>query len=155
MPVKTVAILSPGDMGHAVGRALVDHGLEVITSLDGRSDRTRRLASEGNIQDVPDLKEMASRADLILSILVPSEAIGVARNVAGAIRGMASAPPFVDCNAVSPQSARVMSEIIGEAGGSFIDGSIIGGPPGRGASPRIYISGPWLQNHGRAGWQGD
>ena len=142
MPVKTVAILSPGDMGHAVGRALVDHGLEVITSLDGRSDRTRRLASEGNIQDVPDLKEMSYRADLILSILVPSEAIGVARNVAGAIRGMASAPPFVDCNAVSPQSARVMSEIIGEAGGRFIDGSIIGGPPGRGASPRIYISGP-------------
>ena len=142
MPVKTVAILSPGDMGHAVGRALGDHGLEVITSLEGRSARTRRLASEGNFQDVPDLVELASRADLILSILVPSEAIGVARRVADAIRGSSSAPPFVDCNAVSPQTAQVMSDIIGAAGGTFIDGSIIGGPPRAGASPRIYVSGP-------------
>lgn len=142
MPIKTVAILSPGDMGHAVGRALGNHGLEVITSLEGRSERTRKLAFDGNFQDVPDLKELASRADLILSILVPSEAIGVARKMADAIRDSGSAPPFVDCNAVSPQSAQVMSEIIGTAGGSFVDGSIIGGPPGRGASPRIYVSGP-------------
>ena len=142
MRVKTVAILSPGDMGHAVGRALGEHGFNVITSLEGRSPRTRRLASEGNFQDVPDLKELASRADLILSILVPSEAIGVARRIADSIRDSGSAPPFVDCNAVSPQTAHAMSEIIGTAGGSFIDGSIIGGPPGSGASPRIYVSGP-------------
>ena len=43
---------------------------------------------------------------------------------------------------VSPQSAHVMHDVISAAGGSFIDGSIIGGPPGRGAPPRIYVSGP-------------
>ncbi len=142
MPIQTVAIMSPGDMGHAVGRTLAEHGLKVITSLEGRSARTRKLASEGNFQDVPDLQEMASRADLILSILVPSEATSVARRVADAIRDSASAPPFVDCNAVSPQTAQAMSEIIGAAGGTFIDGSIIGGPPRGSASPRFYVSGP-------------
>jgi 3-hydroxyisobutyrate dehydrogenase-like beta-hydroxyacid dehydrogenase len=142
MRITTVAILSPGDMGHAVGRALGNHGLKVITCLKGRSERTRRLASKGNFQDVPDLKELVSRADLILSILVPSEAIGVAQRVADAIQDSGSGPPFVDCNAVSPQSAQVMYDIIGAVGGSYIDGSIIGGPPGRGTPPRIYVSGP-------------
>ena len=142
MTVNTVAILSPGDMGHAVGRALGEHGLEVITCLDGRSERTRGLAQKGGFSDVPTLKDMVSRADLVLSILVPSEAVGVAKRVAEAIRATGSGTPFADCNAVSPQSALVMGEMINEAGGRFIDGSIIGGPPGRGTPPRIYVSGP-------------
>ncbi|SVC42269.1 uncharacterized protein METZ01_LOCUS295123, partial [marine metagenome] len=33
MSLETVAILSPGDMGHTVGRVLVEHGLRVITYL--------------------------------------------------------------------------------------------------------------------------
>ena len=86
MPVKTVAILSPGDMGHAVGRALGETGLDVITCLQGRSERTRKLARRGNIRDVTNLEEMVTQADLILSILVPEEAVGVARSVADALR---------------------------------------------------------------------
>ena len=99
MAVNTVAILSPGDMGHAVGRALGEHGLEVITCLDGRSERTRRLAEKGGFRDVPTLKDMISQADLVFSILVPSEAIGVARRVAEAIRVTGSDTAFADCNA--------------------------------------------------------
>ena len=142
MAVKTVAILSPGDMGHAVGRALGEHGLDVITCLKGRSERTRQLAEKGSFRDVPVLEEMVSQADLVISILVPAEAVGVAGRVADAIRSAGTDTPFADCNAVSPQSAHVMSDVVGRAGGRFIDGSIIGGPPGRGAPPRFYVSGP-------------
>ena len=35
MQIQTVAILSPGDMGSNVGRALRENGLNVITCLDG------------------------------------------------------------------------------------------------------------------------
>ena len=142
MAVKTVAILSPGDMGHAVGRALGVRGIDVITCLDGRSERTRRLAREGNFRDVPSLEEMVSQADLVMSILVPGEAIGVAGLVADAIQSAGTDTPFADCNATSPQSAHVMNDVVTRAGGRFIDASIIGGPPGRGASPRFYASGP-------------
>ena len=47
MPLKTVGLLSPGDMGHIVGNVLVTHGLRVITCLQGRSERTRTLAEKG------------------------------------------------------------------------------------------------------------
>ena len=142
MAINTVAILSPGDMGHAVGRALGEHGLDVITCLKGRSERTRTLARQGNFRDVPSLEEMVSQADLVISILVPAQAVNVARDVADALRATGEDTYFADCNAVSPQTAEIMNDIITVAGGRFIDGSVIGGPPGKGAPPRIYVSGP-------------
>ena len=142
MGLETIAILSPGDMGHGVGKALGEHGYDVITCLSGRSQRTRGLAAAGGFRDVPSLEEMTSQADLIMSILVPAEAVGVARLVADAMRAAGTARPFADCNAVSPRSASVVESIIGDAGGDYIDGGIIGGSPARGAAPRIYTSGP-------------
>ena len=78
MSLETVAILSPGDMGHTVGRVLVEHGLRVITCLKERSQRTRSLAESAGILDVPTFQALVSEADIILSILVPSRAEKVA-----------------------------------------------------------------------------
>ena len=134
MSVRMVAILSPGDMGHAVGWALGDHGLDVITCLRGRSERTSGLARAGNIRDVADLGQLVSEADLVLSIIPPAQAVGVARQVAEAIRSARANTFFADCNAVSPETTRSIAGIIDEAGGRFMDASIIGSPPGRGAA---------------------
>ena len=142
MPLKTIAILSPGDMGHGVGKALGEHGYDVITCLDGRSQRTRDLAAAGNFRDVPTLADMVTQADLIMSILVPAQALEVAEAVADALREANVSRPFADCNAVSPQTATRMESIINAAGGEYIDGGIIGGSPAHGAVPRIYVSGP-------------
>lgn len=141
MPVKTIAILSPGDMGHAVGRALGENGYAVITCLEGRSARTRELAQQGNIRDVPTYDALVNEADLILSILVPSQATDTAGKVADALRETGEDTYYVDCNAVSPKTSQAMNQVITTAGGRFIDGGIIGGPPGRGAPPRFYVSG--------------
>ena len=140
--VKTVALLSPGDMGSNVGRALRENGLIVITCLTERSQRTRELSEIAGIIDVPDFAEMIERADLVLSVLVPERAVDVARQVAGVIEKSGKPLPFADCNPVAPVVARQMADIIDGAGGKYIDGGIIGGPPGRGEPPRFYASGP-------------
>ena len=142
MGLETIAILSPGDMGHGVGKALAEHGYRVITCLAGRSRRTMDLAAAAGFADVSPLQEMVREADLVMSILVPAEAVGVARDVAEAMRASGVSRPFADCNAVSPRSAAEMASIIGAAGGDYIDGGIVGGSPARGAVPRIYTSGP-------------
>ena len=129
-------------MGHAVGRALGEHGLDVITCLQGRSERTKGLARQANIRDVPTLEEMVSQADLVLSILVQAEAIDVAHRVADAIRRTGAEIFYADCNAVSPRSVATLDAVIRDAGGRFIDGSIVGYPPGIEPRPRIYASGP-------------
>ena len=143
MTLKTVAILSPGDMGHSVGKVLGEHGFDVITCLLGRSDRTKRLALEGNFRVVSTINQLVKEADVVLSILVPDYAQTVAEEVAGALRITESSGYFADCNAVSPRKSLLIADIINNAGGHYIDGGIIGGSPGKGGSaPRFYVSGP-------------
>ena len=142
MPIKTIGIMSPGDMGHAVGRALGENGFDVITCLEGRSERTRTLAQQGNFRDVSSLEELVSQADLIMCILVPAQAERVAIGVAEALKSTGQTTYYADCNAVSPRTSLRLADIINAAGGRFIDGGIIGGPPSRGAPPRFYVSGP-------------
>ena len=48
---------------------------------------------------------------------------------------------YADCNAIAPQTARRIEEIVTAAGGHFVDGGIIGGPPREGARTRLYVSG--------------
>lgn len=142
MDVQTVAILSPGDMGSNVGRALREHGLDVITCLDGRSSRTRELAVDAGIVDVSPMSALLGRADIVLSILVPERAVEVAREVAGWVAETGTPLAFADCNPVAPATALEMAAIIDGAGGRYIDAGIVGSPPGRGEPPRFYASGP-------------
>jgi 3-hydroxyisobutyrate dehydrogenase-like beta-hydroxyacid dehydrogenase len=141
MSIETVAVLSPGDMGHAVGRALGKHGLRVITCLAGRSQRTAGLAQQAGIEDVPTLEEVVRQADLVLSILVPAQASGLAQQVAEALKATGEDTLYADCNAVSPKTAQEIGDVITKAGGRFIDAGIVGGPPSDTESPRIYVSG--------------
>jgi len=140
--IETVGIISPGDMGHVVGQVLHAHGLRVITSLQGRSRRTKTLADQANIEDVGTLQNLVAEADLILSILVPAEAVSAAHQVAQAIRATNKALLYVDCNAIAPQTVRQIETIISAAGGRFVDASIIGPPPRKPGATRFYASGP-------------
>ncbi len=141
MPVNTVAILSPGDMGSGVGYMLGQHEIDVTTYLRGRSNRTRRLASNAHFRDMPTMGLLVEQADLILSITVPDQAVTVATTVANAMRTTGKNTVYADCNAVSPQTTRQIEAIITDAGGRYVDGGIIGGSPTRGAPPRFYVSG--------------
>ena len=141
MPVGTIAILSPGEMGGAVGGALSRSGFQVITSLEGRSERSRQSAQRHGIRDVGGYDALVRAADLVLSILVPAEAVAVATRTAEAMRSAKRGIYYADCNAVAPATVQAMAKIVESAGGNFIDGGIIGGPPRAGYAPRFYASG--------------
>ena len=141
MTLNKVAILSPGAMGHAVGRVLAEHGVDIITCLAGRSERTHRLASAAGFTEMPTLEDLVCEADLVLSILVPVDAEASACQLAGALKATGAQPYIADCNAISPMRSAKIEAVIQSAGGRFIDASIIGPPPGQGAPPRFYVSG--------------
>jgi len=138
---RTIAILMPGDMGHAVGRVLRDHGQDVVTCLQGRSAHSRALAAEGGLRDIPELTDLVRQCDMILSILPPAAALAQAETVAAAMRTAGATPVYVDCNAISPATATAVSEIVAAAGAPFIDAGIIGAAPGKGSATRFYASG--------------
>ncbi len=142
--LNTIGILSPGDMGHTVGDVLRYNGLRVITCLEGRSQRTHGLAQKAGIVDVPTYIELVAEADLILSIMVPAEAMNAAEIVADALQQTEANLTYADCNAIAPQTVRKLGEVITSAGGIFVDASIIGPPPRRPGATRFYASGPQL-----------
>jgi len=141
MTTPTIGLLSPGDMGHAVGGVLHANGLTVLTALDDRSPRSRALAAKAGIEDVSTLENLVRDADILLCILVPAAALDVARDVASAIRKTGSTLLYVDCNAIAPRTVRTIGETIMEAGGQFADVGIIGPPPSR-PGTKFYASGP-------------
>lgn len=142
MAKQTIAVLSPGDMGHAVGRALIAAGHRAVTCLAGRSERTRALAAKGGLEDLRDLDTVVENADLVLSILPPADAPVLARAVAEAMGRTGARPLYADCNAVAPTTVAGIADTIRNAGARFIDAGIIGAAPGKGTPTRFYVSGP-------------
>jgi len=138
----TVGIISPGDMGSAIGGRLARHGVRVVVALDARSERTKSLAASEGLEDVGSVERMVSEASHILSVMVPSEAVGAAERVARALQSTGATPIYADLNAISPGTTKRVGEIVEEAGARFVDGGIIGGPPRGSVNPRIYASGP-------------
>ncbi len=142
MAIETIALLSPGDMGHVVGTVLGKKGLRVLTLLEGRSELTRQRAERAGMEDGKNLGSLVKSVDLIMSIMPPSSACGFAEVCAREMAAADVAPLFVDCNAISPASSETIGRSLEKAGAKFVKVGIIGPPPREGVQTRFYASGP-------------
>jgi 3-hydroxyisobutyrate dehydrogenase-like beta-hydroxyacid dehydrogenase len=136
-----VGVVSPGAMGSAVGAAFAAAGSRVVTTLDGRSERTRRLATAAGLELLPTLADVVVAADVVVSLVPPGEARAVARDVAAAASRAQTSPLVADLNAISPATARELARIVEAGGLELVDGSISGPPPRRAGTTRLYLSG--------------
>ena len=140
--MAVIGVIAQGMMGAGVGRRLHESGAEVRTLLTGRSAKSAERAQAAGMEPAADEHALLAGSDFFLSILPPGEAEALARQLAPALKPLDRKPVYVDCNAVSPQTAISIGEIIAPTGADFVDGGIIGGPPRPGYSPTIYASGP-------------
>jgi len=138
----TVGVIGMGDMGSAVGGALVRAGYAVVTPGEGRSDASREFARRAGVEDVHSLAALVGRASLVLSIVPPAAAANVAAEVVAAIEATGARPVFAECNAVAPATMRGIAAWVESAGVSCVDVGIVGrGPRAGGERTRFYISG--------------
>ncbi len=145
-----VAVIAPGAMGAAVGKRLVDNGLKVLTSLNGRSAETAARAKAAGMVAASD--EEIAAADFILSILPPGDALALAERFVPALTASNAKPVYVDCNAINPKTVERVAAAIAptglpvrrcrhhrpaaEAGRRRVRASMPRAPPRR-ASPRL------------------
>ena len=129
-----IAVLSPGEMGSAVGQALTAVGHEVGWLPAGRSRATAERAERAGLAAWASL----DGCELVVSICPPAAALETARSVAG-VAGFAGT--YLDANAISPTTAEQVAAVVTAGGAAYVDGGIIGPPPVTGGTTRLYLSG--------------
>jgi 3-hydroxyisobutyrate dehydrogenase-like beta-hydroxyacid dehydrogenase len=136
-----IAVIAPGEMGAGIGQRLRERGARVITSLAGRSAASGKRAERAGMVAASSDDEIVT-ADIILSVVPPKDAAGLAQRLKPAIARAAKKPIYVDCNAVAPQTAVEIGTILDGTGAHYVDGGIIGAPPTP-TTPgaRLYVSG--------------
>lgn len=133
----TIGIVSPGAMGSALGRAWVAGGARAVATVEGRSERTRRLAH--GLELVPTLSEVVAVSDVVVTVCPPTAAAAVLDDVVAAAGG--HRPVLADLNAVSPDTMADLQRRATAGGFDLVDGSISGGPPSPGGDTMLYLSG--------------
>lgn len=138
--MTTIGILSPGAMGSALGRAWRDEGGTVVTTVAGRSARTRELAGDLTLLD--SLDDVVATSDAVVSVVPPAHAVQQAEEIAQAARRTGAAPVVADLNAVSPATMTQVEAVLAAAGCRVVDGAISGPPPAVGTGTVLFLSGP-------------
>jgi len=134
----TVAIVSPGHMGSGLGWALRQGGARVVSTVDGRSARTVRLAAEFEL--LPSLRDVVAVADVVLVVTPPGASVAAARSIRAAALAVGAHPLVADLNAVSPATMASIVDILAPL--DVVDGSISGPPPTVRPGAALYFSGP-------------
>lgn len=135
----SLALVAPGAMGAALGARLTARGARVLTTLQGRSDRTCARALQAGMEDAS--PQALLQAPWFLSVVPPADALTLARQFAQWCEGIEDKPVYVDLNAINPDTAGRVQAIVEAAGARFVDGCIIGLPPqGDAAGPALYLS---------------
>lgn len=137
MTKTTVAIVAQGAMGAGTAQRLTSNGVDVVTWLEGRSSASRARAEKAGMRGV-DLAGIAA-ADIILSIVPPSDALALAEQLAPTLKASKTKPLYADMNAVSSAKVEQVAAVIGPTGCTFSDGGIIGPPPRPDTNNTVYF----------------
>jgi 3-hydroxyisobutyrate dehydrogenase-like beta-hydroxyacid dehydrogenase len=116
-----VGFLGFGEVASTLSEGLLAHGVDVSTCLEGRSQRSVELAKSSGVGLFDSLTELYESSDILLSAVVPAEAVSMAAKVGvGGFDGV-----YVDLNNVSPDTVKEAFSHI--TNGKTVDGAIMGG----------------------------
>jgi len=130
-------------MGFNWARLLSNHGIQVLTCDQERSEVTRQRAINAGVKSVASLTELILKSDLIVSLVVPAAAKQVASDLARSLADIEKPGlVFLDANAISPLTAQAINKMLAPHSITFIDGCIIGSSRKLDQNTVIYVSGP-------------
>jgi 3-hydroxyisobutyrate dehydrogenase-like beta-hydroxyacid dehydrogenase len=132
-----IGVLNPGEMGVSVAASAIKNAHQVYWVSHNRSDSTRLRAEQHNLIEIDSLTHLCQNSEIIISVCPPHAAETVAKEVTE--QGFEGY--YLDANAVSPQRAIRIGQMLESNGIRFIDGGIIGGPAWKPKETMLYLSG--------------
>lgn len=134
---RGVGVLHPGMMGITVAATIQNGGHTVYWASEDRSEQTRQRAEQHHLEDAGSVQELCNKVDVIISVCPPHAAEEVVRQVLShSFRGI-----YVDANAISPERALQIAELMEQAGVAFVDGGIVGLPTAHPGETWLHLSG--------------
>lgn len=135
--MENIGILHPGEMGASIAWNAQINGHALFWVSDGRSPETRLRAEKLSLTETKSLDTLVQKCPILISVCPPHAAEEVARQVcATSFQGV-----YADLNAISPQRAVRIGEMMKTRGVTFVDGGIIGGPAWKPGTTWLYLSG--------------
>ena len=135
--MSKIGILHPGEMGVSIAASAINSGHEIFWASTNRSDKTRARAEKHGLMELKSLVELCKTCEIIICICPPHAAEDVAKQVVE--HGFKGS--YLDANAISPERAAKIGQMLGAKNIHFIDGGIIGGPAWEPKNTWLYISG--------------
>jgi len=114
-----IGFLGFGEVASTLSKGLIKQGLEVSTSVTGRSPKTVLRAKNSRLNLFNSNKELACNCQILISTVVPKSAVNVAREIGDSFRGI-----YVDLNNVGPATIRKCLKYLPNS--RFVDAAIIG-----------------------------
>lgn len=137
----TAGIVSPGELGSAVGKLLNGLGVRVVTTLHGRSQRTARQAREAKLTVLDSLAEVVKRADIFISSVPPAGARAIADQYVELAELAPKDAIYVDINSIGPELVTSLAEKISTTHRRFVDASVHGQATNLAGGATLYLSG--------------
>ena len=135
--MQRIGVLHPGEMGISLATSAINAGHQVYWLSEGRSEKTRARAEKYGLLEINSLSLLCQTCGVVISICPPHAAEEVARSVSEAgFRGL-----YLDANAISPQRAIKIGQMLEANGSHFVDGGVIGGPAWKPNETWLYLSG--------------
>ena len=137
MNKKHIGFLHPGAMGISLAATAQNTGHTAYWVSAGRSADTRKRAEGNGLAELKTLQALCDACSVIICVCPPHAATETAERVlACSFEGV-----YADVNAISPQRARRIGQLMTDAGVTFVDGGIIGGPAWKPETTWLYLSG--------------
>lgn len=123
-------------MGVTVGASALASGVDVAWTSFGRSEASHGRGSGAGFATYDSLEKLLHDSSVVFSVCPPAAALSTAMEVAATqFKGA-----YIDANAVSPNTAVAIAEIVEAVGATYIDGGIIGPPAHQSGTTRLYLS---------------
>ncbi|MDA1229620.1 MAG: NAD(P)-binding domain-containing protein [Planctomycetota bacterium] len=136
-----IGILSPGEMGAALAKVLLDRGFDVITTLAGRSRRSAEYCEQSGVATRKCLADVVSEADVIISTVTPAAAVAVASQVGREAARLDASLIYVDANSVSPQTIGRIADEFQDSNVQFVDVALHGLASRLKTQATLFVSG--------------
>ncbi len=131
-----IGFLGFGEVASTLSAGFMDKGADVYTCVLDRSTRTKESTKKTGVKLYESYKELAENSDILISSVVPSNAVEVA-----GIVGKYSTGIYVDMNNVSPKTVRNALGMI--ENGRTVDAAIMGSVARNGFNVKVIASGPF------------